>query len=161
MGGPGRLDVHGFADLAGGVRLVTNAAVNIFNGGEVFAGSNSFISADWGTTTTINAGGTLEINGSGGYYQGSVVAGQPLGKLVNNGLLSKTGGGTTSIVEGEYVQGASGQVHVDCCALLSFAAGGPSCSGDRYNPAWAWARARAARNTSRSAAAPTARWSTR
>ena len=86
-------------DLSDATLLKTNAQLNVLSGGQVLAGSNSFISADWGTTTTINAGGTLEINGSGGYYQGSAIAGQPLGKLVNNGLLSKTGGGTTSIVE--------------------------------------------------------------
>ena len=82
---------------------------------------NSFISADWGTTTTIGAGGTLTIDGSGGYYQGTAVTGQPLGKLINNGLLEKTQGGSTSIVEADYVQGATGSVEVDCCAVLSFA----------------------------------------
>ena len=33
------------------------------------------ISADWGTATTIGPGGSLELNGDGGYYQGTPVPG--------------------------------------------------------------------------------------
>ena len=110
----------------------------------LFVGADTFISADWGTVTTIGPGGSLEIDGNGGYYQGTAVAGQPLGRLINNGTLSKTGGGSTSIVEADYVQGASGQVTVDCCAVLAFA--GHHLFRVRCPRAGAWALAAAARD---------------
>ena len=79
------------------------------------------ISADWGTATTINPGGRLELNDDGGYYQGFAVAGQPPGTLTNNGVLAKTGGGSTSIVDAAYTQGPTGSIEVDCCATLALA----------------------------------------
>jgi len=121
LGGPGMLVVSGYADLGGAGRLVTNAVMSITNGGNTLLDSDSFLSADWGTSTVINPGGELQLDGSGGYYQGNAVSGQPLGKLTNNGTLIKSQGSSTSIVEADYVQGATGQVQVDCCAVLSFA----------------------------------------
>ena len=87
-----------------------------------------------------------EIDGDGGYYQGTAVAGQPLGRLINNGTLSKTGGGSTSIVEADYVQGATGQVTVDCCAVLVLRRPSPV-QRSGVSPAWAWALVRAERAT--------------
>ena len=54
--------------------------------------------------------------------------------MINNGTLSKTGGGSTSIVEADYVQGATGQVTVDCCAVLSFA--GHHLFKGQVSPGW-------------------------
>ena len=121
VGGPGRLDVAGNLVISGAARWVTNAFVHALNPGLVTVGSSAFISADWGTATTIDAGATLELGGAGGYYQGTPVGGQPISKLTNNGSLAKTGGGTASIVDADYAQGASGAVNVDCCAVLAFA----------------------------------------
>jgi hypothetical protein len=89
-----------------------------------------FITADWGTSTTIVPGGTLELNGDGGYYQESPVSGQGVGQLVNGGLIAKTGGaGAASIVDAAYTQTPTGAVSVDCCTTLAFA-GGQVVSGD-------------------------------
>ena len=90
-------------------------------GGPFGSSGTGRISADWGTATTINPGGNLELNGPGGYYQGNPLPGQSMGSLTNNGTLAKIGGGNTSIVEAAYSQGAGAQVDVDCCATLAFA----------------------------------------
>ena len=64
------------------------------------------MAADPGTATTIHAGATLELTGDGGYYRGSA-AGQP-SVLTNNGVLRKSGGTGTSVVDATYP--GSGQV---------------------------------------------------
>ena len=70
------------------------------------------MSAQPGTTTTIQAGATLELTGDGGFYQGSA-AGQ--GALTNNGVLRKSGGTGTSVVDATY--SGSGQVVVQTGTL--------------------------------------------
>ena len=60
-------------------------------------------------------------HGSGGYYQGTPVAGQPIGRIISHGTISKTSGGSTSIIDADYAQGPPAQILVDCCATLAFA----------------------------------------
>ena len=71
----------------------------------------TWVSAQPGTTTTIRPGATLDLGGDGGYYQS---AAQP-GALVNNGVLRKSGGNGTSVIDAAY-QG-SGQVLVQSGAI--------------------------------------------
>ncbi len=129
-GGPGTVwpGQHGTLDIPGdgqvfiddsSLSLRTRYTIGIF--GELVVQSDGLVTADWGTMTTVVQGGLLELNGAGGYYQGSPVSGQSLGDLVNAGLIAKTGGGTTSIVEAAYNQTSTGTTEVDCCATLAFA----------------------------------------
>ena len=70
------------------------------------------MAAQPGTTTTIRAGATLELTGDGGFYRSSA-AGQ--GALTNNGVLRKSGGTGTSVVDAAY--SGSGQVVVQTGTL--------------------------------------------
>ncbi len=136
-GGPGTAwnGQHGTMDIAGAgtpeglgtvtvddsaLSLRTSFAIGIF--GDMVVQSDGFVTADWGTGTSV-AGGRLELNGDGGYYQGSPVDGRTVGSLFNNGTIAKTGGGSTSIVDAAYTQSATGALEVDCCATLAFAGG--------------------------------------
>ncbi len=119
-----------FRLAADGSGFWTRYQLNVAGRAELQSGT--FISADHGTATTIAAGGTFDINGDGGYYQGAAVSGFGVGTLSNNGLLSKSGGGSTSVVDAAYSQGPSGKVSVDCCATLAFA--GPQQVGGDVAP---------------------------
>jgi hypothetical protein len=119
LSGPGRVDVHGDVVFVGSGMLKAGGRLNARSSGTIRIANDSLISADWGTATTIDAGGTLDLNGNGGYYQGTPVAGQPVSTLTVNGLLTKTSGSTTSVIDATYVQGPTGSVSVACCATLA------------------------------------------
>jgi hypothetical protein len=76
-----------------------------------------FVTADHGTSTIINAGGTLDLQGDGGYYQGSPVAGRSIGSLGNSGTLVKSLGDNPSVVDASYVQTSTGTVRVQSGTL--------------------------------------------
>ena len=108
---PGLLVVEGHATLANlGLALCTGYDVTVANGGVVSMAPDTFFAADYGTALTIQPGGTLEVAGDGDYHQGFAVAGQPLSVLTNNGLLTKTAGAGTSVVDATYA--GSGQAAV-------------------------------------------------
>ena len=119
-GTAGRLDVTSegfFIDEAGTLSLRTCYRLGV--AGKVWVQADGFITADWGTSTTIAPGGSIEFQSDGGYYQGSPVAGQSLGSFVNGGSVLKTGGTQASVVDAAYSQTATGTVGVDCCATLA------------------------------------------
>ncbi len=89
--------------------------------GEAVINSNSLISADWGTRLVVGVGGRFEIDGDGGIYQGNPVTGQSIAFFGNHGVLAKTLGGSTSVVDVDYQPSGSGHVEVDCCAMLALA----------------------------------------
>jgi hypothetical protein len=114
----GTMVVEGQATLSNlGLGLLTGYEVTVANNGKVTVAPNAFFAADYGTSTTIDAGGTLDFTGDGAYYQGFAVANQPLSVLTNNGTLVKSGGTGTSVVDADYVQGATGKVIVQSGTL--------------------------------------------
>jgi hypothetical protein len=107
----GQLVVEGHATLANlGLALSTGYGVSVANGGVVTMAPDTWFAADYGTALTVQPGGTLELAGDGDYHQGFAVAGQPLSVLTNNGLLTKTAGAGTSVVDATYA--GSGQAAV-------------------------------------------------
>jgi hypothetical protein len=78
--------------------------------GQLWVQNNGFVTADWGTSTTVNPGGILDFQNNGGYYQGSPVAGRSLGSFVNGGSVLKSGGPQTSVVDAAYSQTGTGTV---------------------------------------------------
>jgi hypothetical protein len=114
----GEMVVEGQAILSNlGLGLLTGYEVTVASGGKVSLAPNAFFAADYGTATTIDAGGTLDFTGDGAYYQGFAVTNQPLSVLTNNGTLVKSGGTGTSVVDADYVQGATGKVVVQSGTL--------------------------------------------
>ena len=108
---PGLLVVEGHATLANlGLALSTGYGVSVANGGVVSMAPDTWFAADYGTALTIQPGGTLEVAGDGDYHQGFAVSGQPFSVLTNNGLLTKTAGSGTSVVDATYA--GSGQASV-------------------------------------------------
>jgi hypothetical protein len=112
----GEMIVEGHATLSNlGLGLLTGYQVSIANGGKVSLAPNAFVAADYGTALSIQPGGTLELAGDGDYHQGIAVSGQPLSVLTNNGLLTKTAGYGTSVVDATYA--GSGQAAVQSGTL--------------------------------------------
>ena len=108
---PGLLVVEGHATLTNlGLALSTGYGVSVASGGVVTMAPDTWFAADYGTALIIQPGGTLEVAGDGDYHQGFAVAGQPLSLLTNNGLLTKTAGAGTSVVDATYA--GSGQAAV-------------------------------------------------
>ncbi len=119
----GTMDIPGDGSVFvddGALSMRSSYGIGIF--GKLVVDNDGFVTADWGTGTTV-AGGRLELNGAGGYYQGSPVPGRSVGALVNAGTIAKTGGGTTSIIDAAYTAISGSTVEVDCCATLAFAGG--------------------------------------
>ena len=77
---------------------------------------NAFFAADYGTSLTIADGGTFELTGDADYHQGFLVPTEGLSVFTNNGTLVKSGTGA-SVVDADYVQGATGQVVVQSGTL--------------------------------------------
>jgi hypothetical protein len=112
----GLLVVEGHATLANlGLALSTGYGISVANGGVVTMAPDTWFAADYGTALSIQPGGTLELAGDGDYHQGFAVAGQPLSMLTNNGLLTKTAGSGTSVVDATYA--GSGQAAVQSGTL--------------------------------------------
>jgi hypothetical protein len=86
--------------------------------GEMSLSNDAFIAADYGTATVIEVTGALRFLGSGGYYRGFPVAGQPLSHIGNHGLLEK-GAGDPTVVDAWYVETATAQIQVNCCTELA------------------------------------------
>ena len=107
-GTPGLLNIASGGDLQVNDLLSTLSRYRIEVAGLAQVASGARISADWGTSTTIQPSGRFEIQGDGGYYQGFPVPGQSPSTIVNYGVLAKTGGGSTSIVDATYVPAAPG-----------------------------------------------------
>ena len=79
--------------------------------------SNGFLAVDQDSVLTVGTTGVLEFGGSGGFYESG--GGGPV-SLVNNGVIRKSGTGTTSIIGSDYVQ--TGTVAV-AGGTLAFAGG--------------------------------------
>ena len=103
-GGEARLEKYGLALYAG-------YHVDVRSGGLVTLGADTWFAADDGTSLTIQPGGTVDLRGDGGYYQGCVND-EPLSVFTNNGTLQKSAGSGTSVIEETYVAGDAGQVLV-------------------------------------------------
>ncbi len=103
-GGEARLEKYGLALYAG-------YHVDVRSGGLVTLGADTWFAADDGTSLTIQPGGTVDLRGDGGYYQGCVND-KPLSVFTNNGTLQKSAGSGTSVIEETYVAGDAGQVLV-------------------------------------------------
>ena len=115
----GTLDVasDGYLQVRNGrLALLTRYGLGISGFAELQG--NGFVTADFGTATTIGEGGTLLLTNDGGYYQGSPVPGQTAGTLVNSGLIEKDDPSTTALIDAAYTQTASGAVHVAGGTLL-------------------------------------------
>jgi hypothetical protein len=91
--------------------------VNLFDrrivdnqGSTVISGSGTYIAADWGTT--FRNSGTFTFQADGDYVQGFVRGYASLGRsrFINTGVLRKTGGTGTSVVDAQYsaTEGSSG-----------------------------------------------------
>jgi hypothetical protein len=102
--------------VAQSLGLKAGYQVNVASGGNMVLDAGTFVTADRGTSTTIQPGGIMWLNGDGGYYQGAAVAGQPLSVLTNNGVLRKAAGSGTSVVDADFVSG-SGQIEVQSGTL--------------------------------------------
>jgi hypothetical protein len=112
-GGNGHMVVEGHAlVVANGLGVEGGYQLDVAAGGSLGLAANTWMSAQPGTTTTIRAGATLELGGDGGFYRSSA-AGQ--GALTNNGVLRKSGGAGTSVVDAAY--SGSGQVVVQTGTL--------------------------------------------
>jgi hypothetical protein len=112
-GGNGHMVVEGHAlVVANGLGVEGGYQVDVAAGGSLALAANTWMAAQPGTTTTIRAGATLELTGDGGFYRSSA-AGQ--GALTNNGVLRKSGGTGTSVVDAAY--SGSGQVVVQTGTL--------------------------------------------
>ena len=98
--------------VANGLGVEGGYQLDVAAGGSLGLAANTWMSAQPGTTTTIQAGATLELTGDGGFYRSSA-AGQ--GALTNNGVLRKSGGTGTSVVDAAY--SGSGQVVVQTGTL--------------------------------------------
>jgi hypothetical protein len=118
-GAPGSLLVagDGEVDFVDVVSVRTRYELHVFGVGRVL--SDSLVSADWGVAMGIYPGGRFELTGDGGWYQGSPVSGQAIAVIGNHGVLAKTGGGSTSVVDANYLPSGAGHVEVDCCATLA------------------------------------------
>ena len=109
----GKMVVEGVATVvANGLGISGGYHVDVVAGGRLRLDPKTWITGDPGTATTIRSGAALELTGDGGYYQGA--AGSP-SVLTNSGVLRKTGGTGTSVVDASY-QG-SGQVEVRSGAI--------------------------------------------
>ena len=117
----------GFLNVANTGRLTIEGVLKLFTdyhldvSGDVDVADDALISADWGTSLTIKAGGSLGFFGNGGWYQGSAVPGRTKAVVDNRGLIGKFVGGTTSVVDADYRQDDAGRVTVDCCSTLAIA----------------------------------------
>jgi hypothetical protein len=105
--------------VEGVLQLFTDYHLDV--SGEVDVGDGALISADWGTSLTIEAEGSLNFYGSGGWYQGNAVSGRTKAVVLNRGLIGKFVGGTTSVVDADYSQEGAGHVTVVCCSTLAIA----------------------------------------
>ena len=84
---PGTMIVEGRAEVfSQGATLSSGYKMNVAPGGNLVLDPGTFMVADRGTSTTIQAGGVMSLTGDGGYYPGAAVAGQPASALVNNGV---------------------------------------------------------------------------
>ena len=99
----GDLVVEGHATMparvASGSRVATGSTVAA--GGTLSVQPGAWLAADNGTAMIINQGGTFELAGDGGLYLRAPVAGQPVTSIVNNGVLRKTAGAGTSVVDAQ------------------------------------------------------------
>jgi hypothetical protein len=109
----GSLTVEGVLQLFTDYHLDVSGVVNV--------GDNALISADWGTSLTINPQGQLGFYGNGGWYQGASVPGRTKAVVTNRGEIGKFVGGTTSVVDADYRQLDAGRVQVACCSTLAIA----------------------------------------
>lgn len=124
---PGALVVQGRAEVvAASLGLSSGYRVNVASGGSFVLDAGTFVTADRGTAVNVQTGGILQLQGDGGYYQGAAVSGQPAGSLTNNGLITKTGGSGTSVIDAAY--GGSGRIEVHTGALAMPDAGAVSAS---------------------------------
>ena len=121
------LATDGFMNVAATGNLVVEGSLLLYTdyhldvSGDVEVADGALISADWGTSLTINAGGSLGFFGNGGWYQGSSVPGRTKAVVDNRGEIGKFVGGTTSVVDADYRQDDAGHVKVDCCSTLAIA----------------------------------------
>jgi hypothetical protein len=107
----GELVVEGQATLSNlGLGLLTGYEVTVANTGTFSLVPNGFVAADYGTAMTVEQGGLLDFTGDGDYHQGFAVDGEPLSVLTNHGVVRKSGGGGTSVVDATYA--GAGQVEV-------------------------------------------------
>ena len=140
-GGNGHMVVEGHALVVNnGLGVEDGYQVDVAAGGSLSLAANTWMAAEPGTTTTIQAGATLELTGDGGFYRSSA-AGQ--GALTNNGVLRKSGGTGTSVVDAAY--SGSGQVVVQTRAPSPFPTVGWSALSSRPGPRWPPAAAPAPR----------------
>ena len=110
--GNGTMIVEGSATVvANGLGLADGYQLDV--PGRLVLQPGTWLAANPGTGATIAPGGTFELTGDGGFYQGGG-AGTP-SFLVNNGTLVKTGGTGTSVIDATY-QG-TGQIQVQTGAV--------------------------------------------
>ncbi len=113
---PGTMIVEGRAEVfSQGATLSSGYKMNVAPGGNLVLDPGTFMVADRGTSTTIQAGGVMSLTGDGGYYPGAAVAGQPASALVNNGVLRKSGGTGVSVIDAN-LSGA-GSIEVQSATL--------------------------------------------
>lgn len=97
----GRLNVN-----SAGVNLEDKRVIE--NRGLTTVSGTGYIAADYGTSFT-NAGGTFDIRNDRGYYQGRQrYQITQRGSFVNTGILRKSAGTGTSVVDAVYSEGSTG-----------------------------------------------------
>ena len=106
----------------GGELSITNLGVGIRRGyrvqvlGTAELTGTGFIAADWGTAFLIGSTGVFDIANDAGYYQGFPVV-PTLSDLVNGGLIRKSAGSGTSVIDADYVEVGAGTVEVQSGTL--------------------------------------------
>ena len=123
LGQPGRLliDTDGLLQLPSyGINLVRQYRVEV--AGYARMSGNGFLGVGFDSQLKIDPGGTYELGGVGGFYEGAPPQGVPnsVVSLVNNGRLLKSGAGTTSVIGSDYSQ--TGVIQVTG-GTLAFAGG--------------------------------------
>ena len=115
---PGTMVVEGRAEVVhDALGLSSGYRVNVAAGGNLVLDPGTFMTADRGTATTIASGGAMVITGDGGYYQGAAVSGQSISSLTNNGVVKKTGGSGTSVIDAKLAGTGQFQVQSGTLAL--------------------------------------------
>jgi hypothetical protein len=104
-------------EAASFLSLLTRYALDV-QGTLQLTDGDGYLTADGGTSTTLEPGAVFDLQGDGGYYQGSPVPGQTIGSLTNAGTILKSNGSNASVIDAAYTQTATGTVRVDSGTLV-------------------------------------------
>lgn len=126
LGGPGSLVVsdQGTVEVSGGevtfgdqLRLLVHGLLRVHDGGSIAADHGTRLELLPHTGVAVGTG-TLRFEDDGSYLEGTASGTAPLGTVVNQGQIIKSGGTGSSLVTGTYSQPSPGAVTVNTGNLL-------------------------------------------